>query len=64
VSLTARGDYLDRAIPDSAYSGASATLAGLFNLAEGFDLIGELRGDFPDGEDAVVAGALELLASF
>ncbi len=63
-SLTLRGDYLDREITAGAYKGASATLAGLLNLTKGFDLIAEVRADFPDGEDTSVLGALELLASF
>ncbi len=63
-SMTLRGDYLDREIIGSQYKGASATLAGLLNLTQGFDLIAELRADFPDGDDTAVLGALELLASF
>lgn len=64
VGITGRFDWLDREIPDAPYKGASATLAGLFNLTPGFDLIAEVRADFPDGADAEVVGALEALASF
>lgn len=64
IGVTARFDWLDREIPDAPYKGASATLAGLFNLAQGFDLIAEVRADLPDGGDAEVVGALEALASF
>jgi len=64
VGVTGRFDWLDREIPDAPYKGASATLAGLFNLTPGFDLIAEVRADFPDGADTEVVGALEALASF
>jgi hypothetical protein len=64
VSVTGRFDYLDREITDSAYKGSSVTLAGLFNLTKGFDVIAEVRTDLPDGEDTIVTGALEVLASF
>jgi len=63
-SLTLRGDYLDREVFDSAYKGAAVTVAGLTNLARGFDLIAELRADMPDGGDTIATGAIELLASF
>ncbi len=63
-SMTLRGDYLDRNLFGSEYKGAATTLAGLVNLTKGFDIIAELRADFPDGDDTIVTGALELLASF
>ena len=64
ISVTARFDWLDREIPDAPYKGSSATLAGLFNLTQGFDLIAEVRANFPDGADTEVVGALEALAYF
>ena len=64
VSVTGRFDFLDREITDNPYKGMSATLAGLFNLTKGFDLIAEVRADLPKDADEILGGALELLGSF
>jgi hypothetical protein len=63
ISVTGRFDWLDREF-DTAYTGSSLTLAGLFNLAQGFDILLEARADFQDGADTELLTILEALASF
>lgn len=63
ISLTGRFDWLDREF-DAAYTGSSATLAGLFNIAQGFDVILETRADFPEGRNTELLTVVEGLASF
>jgi hypothetical protein len=62
-SATARFDYLDQS-KTGGYKGMSGTGAFLFAVND--NLIGavEVRADMPDGGDAAVAGAVELIASF
>jgi len=62
-STTARFDYLDHS-KVGGYKGMSGTGALLFAVNDNFIGAVEVRADLPDGGDAALGGAVELIASF